>query len=239
MPLIIGLTGTIAAGKSTVAETLVELGAVHADADKLMHREYDPGTPGFDRVVAEFGEDIVGADGYVDRKVLGAKVFGNRDALLKLSQAIGSTGDVMNRQTQAWRQDLGELDVAVLEVAGLMEPGYGSLCDQVWLVGTADENALARLQSHRGLTADEAQARIDSAYPLEPRRDGADWLYMNDGSLDDLRAAVKAEFNRIRVRHQSGELTSVYGAWYEGFKEKMAKLREAQAASGGAAAPQS
>ena len=75
-PLVIGLAGTIAAGKSTVGQILVERGAHHCDADKLVHKLYDPGTPGFDRVVEAFGPDVVGADGYVDRKVLGARVFG-------------------------------------------------------------------------------------------------------------------------------------------------------------------
>jgi dephospho-CoA kinase len=76
--LVIGLAGTIAAGKSTVGQMLVERGAHHCDADKLVHRLYDPGTPGFDRVVEAFGPEIVGKDGVVDRKVLGAMVFGNR-----------------------------------------------------------------------------------------------------------------------------------------------------------------
>src|SRR5215211_4843937 len=89
-PLVIGLAGTIAAGKSTVGQLLLERGAHHCDADKLVHRLYDPGTPGFDRVVEAFGQEVVGADGYVDRKVLGAKVFGKPDEMNKLTRAMGS-----------------------------------------------------------------------------------------------------------------------------------------------------
>ena len=91
MALILGVTGSIATGKSLVCRTLVELGAVHCDADKLVHRLYDPGTPGFERVVAEFGTEVVGADGYVDRKVLGSKVFGNPEAMRRLTRAMSSS----------------------------------------------------------------------------------------------------------------------------------------------------
>ena len=78
MVLVIGLTGSIAAGKSTVGQILASRGAIHCDADKLVHGLYAPGTPGFDKVVGHFGQEVVGADGFVDRKVLGAKVFGLR-----------------------------------------------------------------------------------------------------------------------------------------------------------------
>jgi dephospho-CoA kinase len=91
MVLVIGLAGTIAAGKSTVGDMLEGRGAVHCDADKLVHRLYDPGTPGFDRVVEAFGQEIVGEDGFIDRKVLGAKVFGKPLEMARLTKAIGST----------------------------------------------------------------------------------------------------------------------------------------------------
>ncbi|MBE7520079.1 MAG: dephospho-CoA kinase [Thermoflexaceae bacterium] len=109
--LVIGLTGTIAAGKSTVAALLEECGAIHCDADRLVHRLYDPGTPGFDRVVAEFGEDVVGADGYIDRKALGAKVFGKPAEMAKLtapwapsltSSRARSTAGVPSSPPQPW-----------------------------------------------------------------------------------------------------------------------------------------
>ena len=78
MPLVIGLTGSIATGKSLLSEHLVKTqNAIHANADTLVHRMYDPGTEGFDRIVLEFGTDVVGSDGYIDRKIIGSKVFGN------------------------------------------------------------------------------------------------------------------------------------------------------------------
>ena len=66
MPLVIGLAGSIATGKSTACETIVDMGAVHCDADRLVHRMYDPGTPAFDRIVAIFSDEVVGDDGYID-----------------------------------------------------------------------------------------------------------------------------------------------------------------------------
>ena len=98
MPLVIGLTGSIAAGKSTVAQILVDNGAVHCDADKLVHRLYDPGTPGFEKVVAHFGEDVVGPDGYIDRKILGAKVFGKPAEMAALTRAMGNISEAIQKE---------------------------------------------------------------------------------------------------------------------------------------------
>src|SRR2546423_8134367 len=104
MPLIIGVTGSIAAGKSLACSTLVQLGAVHCDADKLVHRLYDPGTPGFERVVAAFGDEVVGADGLVDRRVLGSKVFGNPEAMRRLTRAMGDISGAIRAQIGPWRE---------------------------------------------------------------------------------------------------------------------------------------
>ncbi|MEX1104003.1 MAG: dephospho-CoA kinase, partial [Dehalococcoidia bacterium] len=143
--LVIGLAGTIAAGKSTVGQMLVERGAHHCDADKLVHRLYDPGTPGFDRVVEAFGGDIVGEDGFIDRKVLGAKVFGKPLEMGRLTKAIGSITDAVQGEIERWRRELGPHDIAVMEAVNLMEAGYARWCDQMWLVGVDDEVARARL----------------------------------------------------------------------------------------------
>ena len=89
MPLIIGVTGSIASGKSTACKLLESQGIIHCDADKLVHRMYDPGKPAFDRIVSEFGTEMVGADGFIDRKILGSKVFGDSNAMSRLTIAIG------------------------------------------------------------------------------------------------------------------------------------------------------
>jgi len=219
--LVIGLAGTIAAGKSTVGQILVARGAQHCDADKLVHRLYDPGTPGFDRVVAAFGEDVVGPDGYVDRKILGAKVFGKQEEMNKLTTAMGSITEAIHAEIDRSRAELGAEDVAVMEAVNLMEPGYARWCDQTWLIGVDDEVALARLKETRGMSEAEAKQRLASMRPFEQRAPGADWSYKNNGSMAELEAAVGAELERVQALHLAGELpASAYLPWWKELLEK-------------------
>lgn len=220
-PLVIGLAGTIAAGKSTVGQLLVERGAHHCDADKLVHRLYDPGTPGFDRVVEAFGPEVVGPDGYVDRKVLGARVFGKPEEMNKLTRAMGSITEAIKGEIDKWRETLGEDEICVMEAVNLMEPGYARWCNQTWLIGVDDDIARQRLIDTRGMSEAEANQRLASMVPLQVRTPGADWVYKNNGTLDDLRTAVNAELDRILAIRQSGSpLTSVFPAWWADFLEK-------------------
>jgi dephospho-CoA kinase len=229
MPLIIGLTGTIAAGKSTVGQILVEHGAVHCDADKLVHGLYAPGTPGFYRVVEAFGEDVVGADGFVDRKVLGAKVFGKPEEMNKLTKAMGSIPDALKGEIDRWRLELGEHDVAVIEIINLMEPGYSRWCDLTWIVGVDEGIAKQRLMETRGLTEAEAEQRLKSMAPLDFRIPGADWVYMNNGDREELEAAVTAELERITALHKAGTLAaSKFVPWWRAFlQENRERLEKA------------
>lgn len=220
-PLVIGLAGTIAAGKSTVGQILVERGAHHCDADKLVHRLYDPGTPGFDRVVEAFGREVVGADGYVDRKILGAKVFGKPEEMNKLTRAMGSITEAIKGEIDRWRETLGENELCVMEAVNLMEPGYARWCNQTWLIGVDDAIARTRLLETRGMTEAEANQRLASMVPLEVRAPGADWVYKNNGSLDELRTAVHGELDRLLDARSKGEpLPTVFHAWWAVFMEK-------------------
>ena len=235
MPLVIGLTGTIAAGKSTVAQLLVERGAVHCDADKLVHRLYDPGTPGFDRVVEAFGADVVGADGFVDRKVLGAKVFGKPEEMNKLTTAMGSISEAIQAEVDRWRAELPNEGVAVMEAVNLMEPGYARWCDQTWLIAVDDDTARRRLIETRGMSDEEVTQRLKSMVPRDVRAPGADWVYDNVHGREVLADAVTAEFERIYAAHMAGEpLTSVFAPWWEKFLEK----RREQLKAAGVAAPE-
>jgi dephospho-CoA kinase len=228
--LVIGLAGTIAAGKSTVGQLLVERGAHHCDADKLVHKLYDPGTPGFDRVVEAFGRDVVGADGYVDRKVLGAKVFGKPEEMNKLTRAMGSITELIKSEIDRWRAELGADQICVMEAVNLMEPGYARWCDQTWLIGVDNDIARERLKETRGMSEEEANQRLASMIPLEIRAPGADWVYRNNGTLDDLRTAVNAELDRLlAVRAAGGKVESKFPAWWADF---VAKNRERLARAG-------
>lgn len=229
MPLVIGLTGTIAAGKSTVAQLLAERGAIHCDADKLVHRLYDPGTPGFVRVVEAFGREVVGADGYVDRKVLGSKVFGKPEEMNKLTRAMGSISEAIQAEIDRWRAELPVEGVAVMEAVNLMEPGYARWCDQTWLIAVDDDTARQRLLETRGMSEEEATQRLKSMVPRDVRAPGADWVYDNVGGRDALAAAVTAEFDRIYALHLAGATpTTVFGPWWDAFLEKRREqLKEA------------
>ena len=228
--LVIGLAGTIAAGKSTAGQLLVERGAHHCDADKLVHKLYDPGTPGFDRVVEAFGRDVVGADGYVDRKVLGAKVFGKPEEMNKLTRAMGSITELIKGEIDRWRAELGADQICVMEAVNLMEPGYARWCDQTWLIGVDNDIARERLKETRGMSEEEANQRLASMIPLEFRAPGADWVYKNNGTLDDLRTAVNAELDRLlAVRAAGGTVESKFPAWWAEF---VAKNRERLARTG-------
>lgn len=221
MALVIGLAGTIAAGKSTVGQILAERGAIHCDGDKLVHRLYDPGTPGFDRVVAAFGLDVVGADGFVDRKVLGAKVFGKPEEMNKLTTAIGSITEAIKAEIDRWREELPPHAPAVMEAVNLMEPGYGRWCDQVWLIAADDAVARQRLLETRGMSEEEANQRLKAMVPKAVRAPGADWVYDNNGTREELEAAVNAEFDRVAALHERATLPpSVFTSWWEPFIEK-------------------
>lgn len=227
-PLVIGLAGTIAAGKSTVGQLLVGRGAHHCDADKLVHKLYDPGTPGFDRVVEAFGREVVGADGYVDRKILGARVFGKPEEMNKLTRAMGSITEAIKAEIDRWRAELGPDQICVMEAVNLMEPGYARWCDQTWLIGVDNDIARSRLIETRAMSEAEANQRLASMVPLEIRAPGADWVYKNNGSLDELRSAVDAELDRIlAVRKAGGALESKFHSWWAEFlernKERLAK----------------
>jgi dephospho-CoA kinase len=231
MVLVIGLAGTIAAGKSTVGDLLERRGATHCDADKLVHRLYDPGTPGFDRVVAAFGEDIVGGDGFIDRKLLGAKVFGKPAEMSKLTRAIGNINDAVHKEIDGWRERLAASDVAVMEAVNLMDAGYGRWCDQTWLVGVTDDVARRRLVETRNMAVEEADQRLRSMRLFKQREPGADWTYQNDGTLGELDAAVTTELDRIIALHRAGTLKkSKFGPWFADELERNRPRMEAAGA---------
>jgi dephospho-CoA kinase len=212
--LVFGVTGSIATGKSLVCQTLVDLGAVHCNADTLVHRLYDPGTPGFDRVVAEFGAEVVGADGFIDRRVLGGKVFGNPEAMRRLTRAMGDITGAIRAEIETWRQTLPADAAAVMEAVNLIEPGYAAWCDQVWLVAADHDVARARLMARNGFSETEAEQRLTSQRPWQDRAPAADFVIHNNGDRDGVREAVRREFARVRALFVAGRLPpSAYHQW--------------------------
>jgi dephospho-CoA kinase len=192
----IGLTGGIGSGKSTVAKMLAELGAEVIDADLVGHDIYRPGTLGFDRVTEAFGRDIVGADGSIDRKKLGAIVFADPSALKRLTAIVHPLiGEVVQRRIAA-RRAAGSAQPVVVEAAVLIEANWTPLVDEVWLV-TAPEDLVIERVRIRGLAPEQVQARIRAQLSNDERRRHASVVIDNSGDLAALRARVEEAWHRL------------------------------------------
>ncbi len=159
---VIGLTGGIASGKSTAAEYLRGLGATLIDADRVGHRSYEPGTSGFEKVVNAFGHEIVGKDGVIDRRILGGKVFGAPGEMERLNFILWpEIRTLISEELREFtRRDRDQ--IVILEAAVLIEAGWIDLCDEVWVVTTTPQIALARIMSRNNLSEEAATARIQA-----------------------------------------------------------------------------
>jgi dephospho-CoA kinase len=189
--VIIGLTGGIGSGKSTVAAMLAERGARVIDADRIGHEAYLPGTPGWDQIVAAFGRDVVAADGTIDRAALGRRVFADREALETLNRIVHPLIAQEIQARLAAALQTGDAPV-VIEAALLLDAGWRPFVDVVWVVVTPHSALIERLQAQRGLAPADIEARIAAQTTDEQRRRLADVVIENGGSIEDLRRTVDA-----------------------------------------------
>ena len=214
MPLLLGVTGSIAAGKSLLCTHLAEAhGALHVDADREVHRMYAPDTPGFERVVSEFGEEIVGEDGVIDRRVLGGMVFGKPERMEALRTAIGDIPAYFMTLLDRWREELPEDGIAVLEAVNLLENAYMTKADAAWLVVTQDETAVTRLMETRSLSREEAEQRLASARDWRERAPAADRIFHNDETEEAYLTAVDEAIAETVAAFRAGTLPRP--RWYE------------------------
>ena len=198
MTVVIGLTGGIASGKSVVSQMLADRGALIIDADKVGHEAYRRGSGCYDRVAAAFGPDVVGADGEIDRKALGAKVFGSPEQRNKLE------GIVWPWMRETMEARLAEIraqgtPVVVLEAAVLIEADWVPITDRVWVVTVMPEIARARIIERNGLTPEQADARIAAQLTNAERVARAQVVIENNGTLDELREQVRAAWEALGV----------------------------------------
>lgn len=198
--MIIGLTGGIASGKSTVATTLQGWGAYVIDADKLGHRAYVKGTDAFHKVVAQFGEDIVGADGEVDRRALGAKVFGEGGSLKQLTDIVWPAIYDMAAAEIKQSLDSNPNTVVVLEAAVLIEAGWQSLVDEIWVTTVDPSTAIERASARDGVDADAVQARIDAQLSNAERTAEAAVVIDNSADEPQLLAQLENHWKNLQER---------------------------------------
>lgn len=198
--MIIGLTGGIASGKSTVATTLKGWGAYVIDADKLGHRAYVKGTDAFHKVVAQFGEDIVGSDGEVDRRALGAKVFGEGGSLKQLTDIVWPA--IYDMAAAEIKQSLysNPNTVVVLEAAVLIEAGWQSLVDEIWVTTVDPSTAIERASARDGVDADAVQARIDAQLSNAERTAEAAVVIDNSADEPQLLAQLENHWKNLQER---------------------------------------
>ena len=189
--LTIGLTGGIGSGKSTVAQMLGELGAPIIDADKVAHTTYAPdGGAAYAAVIAAFGADIVAPDRTIDRKKLGAIVFGNPDQLNKLTSIVWPAAFAAIRAKIAELRAGGATNPVVVEAAILIEANWTELFDEIWLVRASHEQMVARIERQRGLKPAETEARIRAQLSDRERAKYASAVIDNNGSLENLREVL-------------------------------------------------
>ena len=194
-PLLVGLTGGLAAGKSTVARHLGELGCTVVDADRLVAELYLPGGAGAERVAELFGPAVLGADGGVDHRALAARVFGDAGARGRLEAAIHP---LVRERFQAIAAAAD--GIVVLEATLLVEAGWAGAFDVVVTVEAPRELRLARAVA-RGLDAAEAERRLAAQGDGAARRAGADRVLVNDGDPAALRAKVEGLVRDLRLLH--------------------------------------
>jgi dephospho-CoA kinase len=186
---LLGLTGNIACGKSTVGQLLAErYGADYVDADRLVHALYAPGTPETLAIAERFGQDLLKDNGTIDRRRLGDKVLSDSAALKDL-EGILNPGV---RQAILDRIDHASAPVLVLDAIRLIEAGLADRCDTVWVVICDRAAQMQRLQAARAMTEEQAAVRIAAQTPADAKIARANAVIINDGNLEDLAPQVAA-----------------------------------------------
>jgi len=195
---VIGLTGGIGSGKSTVAGFMAELGAVVIDADRVGHEAFKPDTELWREIVAAFGTEVLKSNGEIDRNKLGQIVFDNPKLLSRLNQIMHPRMyDMVKFQIEDYQRQ--GVDVLVLEAPLLLEAGWTSLVDEVWVTVAPESTVLRRLKEKEGLSQQQSLARIRSQLPSEERVKHADVVIDTDCSLDELKAKVKELWRKLAL----------------------------------------
>ncbi len=197
--IVIGLTGGIGSGKSTVTGFLADLGAEVMDADKIGHELLQPDTETAKAVIVAFGQDIVKPDGEIDRAELGKKVFGDPEALKRLNAIVHPS--LLQRLVDRVEEQRGTgTKVVVVEAAIMIEAGWQSLADETWVTLAPEDTVVGRVMAAKGLTEDQVRARIRSQMPVEEKAKLATVIVDTQGSLEEVRGRVEELWQSLQER---------------------------------------
>jgi len=200
---IVGLTGGIGSGKSTVAGFFGDLGVPVVDADQVAREVVEPGTDGLAEVVAEFGEGVLDADGALDRTALGAVVFGDAGARSRLEAILHPRIGALSTQKLMSLAQQGH-PYALYEAALLVEKGSHKMMGKLVVVAVDDATQLARVKARDALDDEAALARIASQLPLSEKIAVADHVIRNDGTLEGTRTQVQAVHQELLAALETG-----------------------------------
>jgi dephospho-CoA kinase len=187
--VVIGLTGNLGTGKTTVSQVLARLGAAVINADELGHEFLRPDSPAYADIVSSFGTSILRENGEVDRHKLAQLVFSSPERLTRLNQIMHPRMyRVVEEKIAEYR--LKGVKVVVLEAALLIEAGWTPLVDKVWVTVSPQETIISRLKKARGLYEEQILARLSQQMPSEEKAKHADAVIDTDCSLEELEAKV-------------------------------------------------
>ena len=198
----VGLTGGVASGKSTVAGMLAELGALVIDSDVLAREVVEPGTPGLAAVLAEFGDGVLAGDGSLDRRSLGALVFGDDAARTRLEAILHP---LIRQRSRVLAAQAAPGTLVVHDIPLLVESGQADRFDGVVVVDVPVEVQVERMMRERGWTEEEAWARVRAQAGREERLAVATQVIENTGTREDLRERVAEVFEDLVSTGPTGD----------------------------------
>ncbi|HHY75688.1 MAG TPA: dephospho-CoA kinase [Firmicutes bacterium] len=209
---VIGLTGGIASGKSTVSQVLRDLGAHIIDADEITREVQAPGSEALREIQEAFGDGVILPDGSLDRRKLGRIVFSSQEAREKLNaiihpRVIARTKEILRELSETGRRK-GPCPIAVVDAPLLIEAGVDAIVDEVWVVALPRKQQAERLMKREGYTEEEAFARIDSQMPLEEKEKRADYVIDNSGTIEATREQVFTLWRSLERRLSSASRNS-------------------------------
>ena len=204
-PILIGITGNIACGKSLVTSVLATEGVEIIDGDRVYADMVQPGMPLLQAIGEEFGPEMIQSDGTLDRRKLGGLVFSDPAALARLDDVVRPfIGTEM-----LLRANLSMAPAVALDAVKLFESKLAAACDENWVVICTPEQQLARLMARNGLDRDAAMSRIAAQNPITEKVAQADVVIDNSGSIEQTTAQVRAAYRTLRDRIHSSDDTSL------------------------------